>query len=1501
MTTPTDPQSARYTDQFIRTLLKPWLADATPAQINGLRDRFQAYRTSHERMRQATVELISLQDFAKREFNRHLAGLLPQGTTVEQLEWRVVKPSIPSISLPGWTILQPVYRREPALLRLMQNFPADTSYYAGTGLVAAGGFDLVVSDTDALIAQCRLADVGSAYQRLLDEVFTDRTCALLVEDKRAGCLLTAEVALLKGQLAAPAHAALQNLLSPAAPTRGDYLQASVVRVSMLGRLLADVLAIELRDAGGRLHSVVLYLPSDPTQALRTFADWTELSAALLDDLRLQTDHQAFARLIGLEQRPAFLKQLAQRLKDDVPDLAVQAQAIEGDPFAGLVASQVEGLKADAKLLLVPSSLADATAARERLRQWENAGLALVGLTGFFIPLVGAVLLGQMVVQVLSEAFEGVQDWSHGHQHEALEHFLGVAETVAVTAAVAGGATVVARGFARSGRVDGLQPVILDNGDRRLWSADLSAYEVPAPQAPLRPNGLYGEGERRWLRQGQAWYEVHRPDPDGPWRLRHPQRSQAYTPILQHNGQRGWRLFLARPLEWQDDVRMLDTLWPHDPPLDAGQVRQVLRVAGMDSDELRGVLVENRALPVNLREALRRFETRSRIDRFFTGLAQGYPVVDEQIQAWCLRQPGIDGLYGDLMRETLLEQEAGLRRPLFDYLNQVRLPDDALMRLVQRDFPGLTDAYAQEVVRDASEVERQLALVERRVPLALARRARSLRQHARLSRAIEGLYFDEAYNDDTADLSIALLRRLPHWPSALNIEVREGSVWGRRVSIIDPQGDPQALRILVRNGGRCALYDSEERALELEIEDPQGPFQAIAALLSHEQAERLGLGAGTWATDLRNKLLEQLPDTLDRRLQLVGWRAEAPWFNPGQRLPDGRVGYPLSGRGQATASSEVLRQRIRALYPGLDEQGVEQYLQILLTSSDSPFDLLLEQEVGWQRLDRTLAGWEREQSASSVHGWRQQLALRLRNCWRLIGVPPPTPGGFSFEVRLDLSGIPVLELPVFPAQVEFDHITVLVLRNMRLREIPTSFLRAFGNLRRLNIGSNELGHIPRGLGYLVHLRILGLDHNRIVLDEASEALLSGLPRLSSLNMSYNPLGRFSMRFHLLNRLSWISLRHCQLTAWPIGLDLCGLLESADLRDNQLTSIPDAVLQMPLAYRRALMVQGNPIEVQHMQALVSLESHVAEHPGAQAIPGEERAPAAVRAEWLSRVELAERTAHAQRWDRLSGLPGSGGLFDLFGELWRTADFARARGHLSEQVWSMVTALDTHTELREALFARANEPTTCADSVAERFSDLQVQLLEAQANAESPGQAQADEGRAGRLVNLGRRLWRLARVEAFARQDMQQRVAEARGVDEIEVSLYYRIHLATTLDLPFQPTSMHFTQIANVTPQQLDEALQYVRTGETREALAESLTERPFWQRYLHEQHEQAFVQVQEDFDEQGSQLDEQMDSLGSEEYRQRWDALSVRRESALQALRLQLTLDLLETLETPPSSR
>ncbi len=78
--------------------------------------------------------------------------------------------------------------------------------------------------------------------------------------------------------------------------------------------------------------------------------------------------------------------------------------------------------------------------RERHEAWKAAGLDVLNLAGLFIPVVGGLLLGQLVAQTLSEVFEGVQDWSRGHQHEALEHMLGVAEILAGTAATVASAS-----------------------------------------------------------------------------------------------------------------------------------------------------------------------------------------------------------------------------------------------------------------------------------------------------------------------------------------------------------------------------------------------------------------------------------------------------------------------------------------------------------------------------------------------------------------------------------------------------------------------------------------------------------------------------------------------------------------------------------------------------------------------------------------------------------------------------------------------------------------------------------------------------------------------------------------------------------------------------------------------------------------------------------------------------------------------------------------------------
>ena len=107
-----------------------------------------------------------------------------------------------------------------------------------------------------------------------------------------------------------------------------------------------------------------------------------------------------------------------RLQDAQPDLELEGPTAFGDLFAALAAQQLQRVKDDARLLLVPTADADDAAARARHAAWRAPGLDLLNLAGLFISVVGALLLGQLVVQTLGEVFEGVKDWSQGHQHEA---------------------------------------------------------------------------------------------------------------------------------------------------------------------------------------------------------------------------------------------------------------------------------------------------------------------------------------------------------------------------------------------------------------------------------------------------------------------------------------------------------------------------------------------------------------------------------------------------------------------------------------------------------------------------------------------------------------------------------------------------------------------------------------------------------------------------------------------------------------------------------------------------------------------------------------------------------------------------------------------------------------------------------------------------------------------------------------------------------------------------
>lgn len=173
----------------------------------------------------------------------------------------------------------------------------------------------------------------------------------------------------------------------------------------------------------------------------------------------------------------------------------------------------------------------------------------------FVPFLGELMLAYTSYQLLDGVFEGVVDLAEGHLAEAGEQAIGVLESIVQLGAFAAGATLgnIAR-VKLSAFVEGLKPVQLPNGQTRLWNPDPTPYRLPEQTLPTatRPDtqGLHPVGDRQLLRLDQQVFAVTQDPVSGQHQIRHPQRPQAYTPALAHNGDGAWVCETENPRQWQ---------------------------------------------------------------------------------------------------------------------------------------------------------------------------------------------------------------------------------------------------------------------------------------------------------------------------------------------------------------------------------------------------------------------------------------------------------------------------------------------------------------------------------------------------------------------------------------------------------------------------------------------------------------------------------------------------------------------------------------------------------------------------------------------------------------------------------------------------------------------------------------------------------------------------------------------------------------------------------------
>jgi Leucine-rich repeat (LRR) protein len=288
--------------------------------------------------------------------------------------------------------------------------------------------------------------------------------------------------------------------------------------------------------------------------------------------------------------------------------------------------------ADALSHAVPTDVVDAKAREAKLAHLLQIGLLGLNLVSMFVPVLGEVMMVVMAGQLLYETLEGSIEWAEGDRRAAKDHLLDVAENLALLGVMAGvgaGARKL-QAVKPEPVIEPLLPVVLPNGQTRLWRPDLSTYEssvVLDPRSVPNRLGQHVKGTGTYIRQGDEVYETFFDESMKQWRIKHPTDPDAYQPILESNGQGAWRHNLERPLTW-DRLTLLRRMGHTTEAFSDTQLLKIADVSGVSDNTLRKMHMDHATPPPELADAIRLFKADISVEQVIEQL-QGARPIDAQ--------------------------------------------------------------------------------------------------------------------------------------------------------------------------------------------------------------------------------------------------------------------------------------------------------------------------------------------------------------------------------------------------------------------------------------------------------------------------------------------------------------------------------------------------------------------------------------------------------------------------------------------------------------------------------------------------------------------------------------------------------------------------------------------------------------------------------------------------------------------------------------------------------
>lgn len=1435
-----------YQDGFIAERLPLWMKSATPQQRARFADAMDESVVLRSHLKHVLGRIEALDGFIKSKLQAALRARYSAQFNLHQ--WSFIggypEPVINAQPV-GVHLTKQQYDQRSLLEVAVRNFTAEEAVAGGqprgNRLTSARQGRIKAPSATEFAKLCRELDLGSAYQAHLAEVLSGP----VTDDKPAWtvpCLLAdwSRHAMLFDAYQARDRAGLSEreleTIAELCAKQGAQNKASTVTAQRLRLLDCDLQQIVVIDESHNDGRLLLYVPGDPNGAWSAFSSLRKLANELGRRLRSQAYQTFFRRFVRRRDSHAFYSIVIPAYKDLViwANISLDESLVPyGTPFFQRLAhARIEQIKDDAKVLVAPVEELDRTLQREYDERLAADGQALLSAAGLFVPVLGEVLLAVSVWETLTEVYHGIEAWQDNHTRQACKHLLNVVTAVSVAGATTAAVAGVEALSARSSIMDNLLPAYLEDGSAKLWAADVKAFrsDVPPSGATSDTAGVFRLGEQAWIEMDGHYYRVRQRTQDGQWQLL-PQAG--HGPLLRHNGAGAWRLWFEQPAQWEDVHYLFRRLGGHFRELDDERIDLVLSFHGLKADDLRGLHVYGRAPASGLLDSTVRAHLDLRIRDMVERLRSGKQVEDAFALQGAQRLPGAGGLPDQALAEVAWKARRELLQDLYEHMPN---GENLASTMLRRVFPSLHWRAAQGLVDAATTTDRQRLLDSGRVPLQLAESSRAYVQNMRVTRVYEALHLDTPQNADVARVAIGMLRYLPSAATGIRWRLFEGSASG--LLLVASEHGATACD-LIHVEGKFLVVDPKTNLLS----EPHELFDAMASAYQGQQAA-MGI-ADPFAHNLRVLLARQAIERPSEVGELLNkGQGKDRWLAP-LRQDDGRLGYPLSGRLSGSSRSRggpwMIQAELRRIYPTYSDAQVSAWqVKMQRTGRDMAQELRqLRHEL--KTLEQSLNTWLTATTALLERSDRRRVTGQLLACWQRVTDEPSQLNSLAIDYRLELNGLRPGFLPPLPTR-SFSHVSELAILDMDLAHVPDYFLQAFPNLRTLRVSGNRLSRLPARLHQLPRLRELNLYDNQIVLDDSQASELTRCSRLEYINLSHNPLGLvFSVSG--FSRLRRLLLRNTFIDVLPPGLLECTELDYADLSDNRITRIPPMFHQAPLWLRHRVLLMGNPLAEDDVQALrVAFQSVRGANTHAIA--------------WSNAVASADRDRLLELWHSVEAVEGSAGLMTLLRRLLDTADFQKQPQVLAQRVLTMLKNMHEQTDLLTELFTHADDDLTCQDSVALRFHNLEVRMLAVQAKA----QAGTEQGATTQaLLRLGRRLWRLAQVQDHILSFLRAQAEAGTPLDEVEVMLGYQLALRGSLDLPIEAGEMAFPEYAHLDPARVDRIRTQVRAAEQHEALASWMVDQDFWREHLLAENPGHFDQGNARHHRQLEQLTAQRDAL------------------------------------------